>query len=126
MGYFPDNQMIWFEVIVGAEIVIYSGFLVFVFYMVYKFLIKLGFYREWNLTTFYIIAILIIVLRIIYFIFAIVTNTGSTVLGPTGWDIYNGVDVTNTYLKVVLGLVQVQKFTLITTDVKELDMEKEN
>jgi hypothetical protein len=46
-------------------------------------------------------------------------------LGQTGWVILNGFDGTNTCLKVALGLVQVEKFTRITADIMELELEKE-
>jgi hypothetical protein len=85
------------------EAVIYVVFLGFVLYMVYKFLIKLNFYREWHLTAFYTVAVLILVLRIINFILNIVGWEHG--LGFAGSIIMNGFDSTNTYLKVVLGLV---------------------
>jgi hypothetical protein len=46
--------------------------------------------------------------------------------GYKGKIIFNGFDETNTYLKVALGLVQVEKFTRITAEVKEMEMQKEN
>ena len=85
------------------ETVIYAVFLAFVLYMVYEFLIKLNFYREWHLTAFYTVAVLILVLRIINFILNIVGWKYH--LGFVGSIIANGFDSTNTYLKVVLGLV---------------------
>jgi len=48
----------------GIEIVIYCAFLGFVIYLINGFLIKLKFYREWHLTTFYAISVAIIMLRI--------------------------------------------------------------
>jgi hypothetical protein len=41
-----------------------------------------------------------------------------------GLTIGNAIDGTNTYLKVALGLVQVEKFTRITADIKELEIDK--
>jgi hypothetical protein len=106
------------------EVIIYVVFLAFVLYMVLKFLVKMNFYREWHLTAFYIIAVLIIILRIIQFVLTIVAYT--QILGKIVPIIVNGFDETNTYLKVALGLVQVEKFTRITAEVKELELEKEN
>jgi hypothetical protein len=77
-----SKQIVWIDVIEGLEIVIYCVFLAFVLFMVYKFLIKLNFYREWHLTTFYIIAVLILILRISYFILVIFADYN---LGPMGF-----------------------------------------
>jgi hypothetical protein len=119
MVVFITDHSVWISVIEGTEVVIYFVFLIFVLYMVFKFLIKLNFYREWHLTTFYIIAVMVLVLRIIQFVLLILNGFA---LGQTGNIILNSFDVSNTYLKVALGLVQVEKFTRITAEVRELEM----
>jgi hypothetical protein len=57
--------------IMGVEALIYCAFLSFVLYMIYQFLIKMKFYKQWHLTTFYTITVLILVLRVIFFMLAI-------------------------------------------------------
>ena len=56
------------QVTVGIEATIYCVFLSFVIYMTYAFLIKMKNYRFCHLTIFYILAIMILVLRIAEFV----------------------------------------------------------
>ena len=79
--------------------------LIFVVYMIYNFLIKMNFYRECHLTTFYILAVLVLLLRIQYFVQSIIGYYGAYDDDKTGRTLKNCSDSLNTYLKVGIGLV---------------------
>jgi hypothetical protein len=113
--YDQTQVLVW---LFGIEAGLYCIPLAFLLYMTYAFLVKLKFYREWHITVFYILSILILLFRIINFILEIFYIKG--VYKEVRIDFMLIFDFSNTYLKVFLGLVQVKKLTEIATDVKTL------
>ena len=94
--------------------------------MVYAFLIKLKFYKEKHVIAFYILAFIIVLFRIAELVLVgeLIFNTFPRVVRYRINDWANYFYYTNTYLKVILGLVQVEKMTSITSEIKALETEK--
>ena len=109
---------------IGIEMFIYLLIAGFLSYMAYAFLYKLNFSRECNLSLCYFIAYLVIITRIVYFGMSFNYYKAHEVPeGEQSWQnifVMQSSDIACTYFMILLGIVQLDKFTSIAADISSL------